>query len=358
LPNNIQAGDTYTITLKTELYDERPQAGIDAGWDDDSYVRPWLDGSSLSADLMNLTSDYWWQLFNLGFQNVGSYRVINRSHSQLKNIVWRDCVKYGIDAGYLLYGKDLYGWNFSDDFYAIIMIRTDCQPILEHVHLQGASSATGVGLHAQTLVFLKNCSFGKVLPLYYGIRASTGIRGENVFVSTSNTYPITVESKKYGKQFGITIAGYNNQKDKFHQWYFEGEIYNVDEDATIDPPSGATTYIKMSPNSHCSSLYPLIHEEERYQSGTSETYTWKFYPSGWSSLTTSDIEVEAWFLEESSGTKRKYATANPSSVTNDTWNDLSITISPGQAGTVYFKIKLKKYELGAFIALDPKPNVS
>jgi len=112
------------------------------------------------------------------------------------------------------------------------------------------------------------------------------------------------------------------------------------------------------PNSHCNSIYPLIYENHRNVSSGSKTYTWKFRPTGWSSLSTSDVEIEAWFLEESSGAKRKYGSANPSAVTNDTWNDLQITFNPGQEGVVYFKIKLKKYESGAWIAIDPKPNAS
>jgi len=352
LPNDIQAGDQYTITLKTEYYDERPQAGIDAGWDDDSYVRPVLDGGGGSFNILDFANDRYWELANSLLANT-TYRAIYTPPFYLKNIVVRDVTNnyHSIATGIVREFRDVYILNCAG---------IGCVGIFEHVHLNDNDS-THIGIRKAQAgeIILKNVSIGKVKKYSRGINfvnVTGNIIGENVFIDADTLVVVGYWHYHLPNDY-CKITSWNGESNKLHQWFVDGEIYNVDEDATIDPPSGATTYIKMSPNSHCSSLYPLVHEEERYQSGASKTYTWKFYPSGWSNLTTSDIEIEAWFLEESSGTKRKYATANPSSVTNDTWNDLSITVSPEQAGTVYFQIKLKKYELGAFIALDPKPNV-
>jgi len=364
LPNNIQAGDTYTITLKTEEYDNRPQAGIDAGWDSDSYVRPVLDGGGGVYHIFDFVGDYFWYVYNIYLKNLasGAYYPFYTPPAVLRNILVSDLHRpiYVKTESFYLF-NDIYIWNV-DGGYGCIRTIQGSRGIFEHIHLQGKSGASDAyGFYTLTsFILMKNISCGKAIELnrdIYAYSDTKGIcKGVNIHLASSSKVYVAY-GKTYPQGKFLQFSDYNELR-KFHQWSRAGEIYNVNEDATIDPPSEATTYIKMSPNSHCNSLYPLIHEEERYQSGASKTYTWKFYPSGWSNLTTSDIEIEAWFLEESSGTRRKYATANPSSVTNDTWNDLSITISPGQAGVVYFQIKLKKYELGAFIALDPKVDVS
>jgi len=369
LPNNIAAGDQYTITLETELWSDRPQPGQDAGWDNDDYVRPVLDGGGGSFNMFDFTDDLYWHVYNVVIQNLSSsYHAFNLIPHWLKNILITN-VGYGnydnVAKGWATRFKDYYVWDLTGtELYkgAITFYNEpDRHYILEDVHIQGNSSATTYGLVVGSSCKLKNFSAGKVQPfggadVRFHAYFCGHIIGENVSLNSSNKISLNLTSNYGPPGMLIAFSGYNDEPDKFHQWHRMGEIYNVDEDSNVDPPSGATTYIKLVPNSHCNSIYPLVYENHRNVSSGSKTYTWKFRPTGWSSLTTDDIEIEVWFLEESSGTKRKYGSANPSSVTNDSWNDLQITFNPGQEGVAYFKIKLKKYESGAWIALDPKPN--
>jgi len=352
LPNNISAGDQYTITLETEFWSDRPQPGQDAGWDNDDYVRPVLDGGNGSFDMFSFDADSYWEVVNLHVKNT-SDDLFDCAPRVLKNVLVSDGGYYlRCDYAQVEYNlEDVYGWNITNGIYINLTAR------LLNVHVQ-----SGRGLRAQygTRIRLKNCSFGKVNETNRDI-SITGwakLNGECIeLCSSTPVYQVIDQNDSVALSYPLlAISGYNGEPNKFHQWWRVGEIYNVDEDATIDPPSGATTYIKLVPNSHCNSIYPLVYENHRNVSSGSKTYTWKFRPTGWSSLSTSDIEIEVWFLEESSGTKRKYGSANPSTVTNDSWNDLQITFSPGQEGVAYFKIKVKKYESGAWIALDPKPN--
>jgi|GEM_PF-3948318 len=357
LPNDIAAGDQYTIELKTDFYDDRPSEA--SSWDSDTNEIAILDGSGITTYMFAFGSDYWWQMHNFDIRNgYSSGYVFNYVPSQLSFIRFHDHYKGFYGSNYLQQMKNFYSWEI-DQIYAIQSIHSGCT--VEDCHFQGSASASTHGFSNSSGV-LKNCTSGRVYPCSVDLRNAGIVRGENVILASATK--VSLSEAKYGSNFGdnepkVSISGYNCEPDKFHEWNFVGEIYNVDEDGTIDPPSGATTYIKLKPNSYCNDEYPLIHNERRYQSSGSKTYTWKFYPTGWSSLSTSDIEVEAWYLDESSGAHRAYTTANPSSVTNDTWNDLSITVNPAQAGTVYFKIKLKKYEsTSAYIALDPKVDVS
>jgi len=321
-----------------------------------------LDGGGGSFNLF-----YWqrfgWHCYNFVLKNVASgYRLFYRTPTLGKNLIFcdtaEDCI-YG-EQKFMDRLEDCYAYGFGR--YFLNSCDLGC---LENVHVQGTEGADRYALRFSHPKVLKACSFGKVIPLttlFYAM-LSPKIQCEQIDYDLTESI-VNWSTNAYPSQYHyISFSGYNGNKDKFRQYYYNGEIYNVDEDAAIDPPSGATTYIKIVPNSRCNSLYPLVHKEERYQSGTSKTYTWKVLIWGYSSFDVTDVEVEAWYLEESTGIKRKYSTANLSTATisdetNQVWNDLSITISPGQAGMVYFQIKLKKYELGAFIALDPKPSVS
>lgn len=367
LPNDIATGDNYTITLKTEEYDNRPQAGQDAGWDNDNYVRILLDGSGGAFNMFDFSNDLYWHVCNIMIKNLSSsYHVFYRLPAWLKNILITN-VGYGTyyNHNWATRFKDYYAWNLTGtsaylgaiSFYS----EGDKHHVLEDVHIQGNSSVTTYGLIIGSCCKLKNFSAGKIqtfggADIRFHAYFCGKILGENVELNSVTKVSLNLSSTWGPPGMLIAFSGYNGEPDKFHQWHRMGEIYNVDEDATIDPPSGAATYVKLLPNSHCNSIYPLVYENHRNVSSGSKTYTWKFRPTGWSSLSTNDIEIEVWFLEESSGTKRKYGFANPSSITNDSWNDLQITFNPGQEGVVYFKIKLKKYEAGAWLAIDPKPN--
>jgi len=353
LPNNIQAGDQYTITLETAYFGDRPQAGQDAGWNSDSYDRPEVDGGGGSFNLFDFSGNRYWEMANFVLSNT-SGRAVYKVPFHLKHLVIKDVTN--------VYNSIRYGLARKlQDIYVVNCAGVGCVGIWEDVHLNDSDSThRGIRREQDGEIILKDVSIGKVKKYNYGIHFQSemgNIIGENVFMD-ANTLVFLGYWEYHLPNDYCKISGWNSESDKFHQWFVNGEIYNVDEDGTVDPPSGATTYIKLAPNSRCNSIYPLIYENHRNVSSGSKTYTWKFRPTGWSSLSTSDIEIEVWFLEESSGTKRKYGSANPSAVTNDTWNDLQITFNPGQEGVAYFKIKLKKYESGAWVAIDPKPNVS
>jgi len=368
LPNNIASGDQYTIELKSEFYDDRPTAP--SGWDSDNNPRPVLDGGGSIANIFRFEEPYW-QLYNFRARNVTNRIFYQRGFpNKCINCVFDTAdgiLTYSQQRG--LIAKKIYGYDFSDtarylgalSFYTNWSITVE----LENVHLQAKSGITSYGITTGCNIRLKNCTFGRIQPFAGADIArhaySIGcVHGENVLLNSTNKVDLNAGSDDYDtwKQGYIAISGYNGDSDKFHWWDGRGEIYNLDETATIDPPSGASTFIKLSPSSNCSSNMPLEYTEQRYQASGSKTYTWKFYPVNMS-LDATDLEVEAWYLDESSGAHRAYATANPSVYDDDGWHDLSITVNPAQAGTVYFKIKLKKYNTsGCYVALDPKVDVS
>ncbi|MBW2106772.1 MAG: hypothetical protein JRI26_12315, partial [Deltaproteobacteria bacterium] len=372
LPNDIAASDQYTITLETEEYSNRPQSGIDEGWDSDSKVRPVLNGGGGSFSLFDFNGDYCWELNNLRLTNLasGNYFAINKLHNcKIKNVVVDNVPTlstYGAKYfdGVVLEKVFCYDFLSTAGYFGILfgyLAGTGWTQLID-CHFQGNASLSTYGLCLGRNAKLKNVTLGRIEPFtvdMYHYSDDQGIFiGENVMLASTTKVSLTsgADDRQLGN--GVFISGYNGEPNKFYQYVAAGEVFNVDEDATINPPSGASTYIKFVPDSVCGDELYLDYEEQRYQSSGSKTYTWKIYPTGWSGLSTSDIEIEAWYLDESTGTHRAITTANPSSVTNDSWNDLSITVNPSQAGTVYFTLKLKRYEASAYIALDPEPSVT
>jgi len=364
LPYNIASGDQYTITLETEDYDDRPQSGIDEGWDNDTNPRPVLDGGGGSFHLFSFSYDAYWYVKNLEVKNVSSsYYLFYYLPSRLINCVLHDAkamTYYGV------YGRDLrvircHLYNSLSTYgllagYPLVLIEDT------HFNKGPNGYSTSRAIYYYTPGRLQNCTIGRVSSMtdWLYIRTSANAKIECVNCMIDATNPVNLNRGNAGTGHGekVFISDWQAEKGKFKQFHWSGEIYNLDENATIDPPSGATTFIKMVPQSVCCENEPLIHEERRYQSSGSKTYTWKFYPSNMS-LGATDLEVEAWYLDESSGTQRAYATANPSAYGDGSWHDLSITVNPSQAGVVYFKIKLKKYNTsGCYVALDPKVSIS
>jgi len=353
LPNNIQAGDEYTITLETAYFSDRPQSGIDAGWDNDSYDRPEVDGGGGSFNLFDFTGDRYWEMANFVLANT-SYRAIYNVPFHLKHIVIKDVTNSYNSIRYGIVRK-------LEDIYVVNCAGIGCNGIWENVHLNDSNSTNdGIGMAEGGKIILKNMSVGRVTKYDDGINFSSvsgSIEGENVFIDANTLVNIGYWHYHLPNDY-CKISGWNGDPDKFHQWFVNGEIYNVDEDATIDPPSGATTYIKFVPNSYCNSIYPLKLSFNRRQAASAKTYTFKVYiPSDCTTLTTSDIYADVWYLDESSGTHRKEETHNISTANTNAWNDLSFSITPGQEGTVYIDIVLQKYESGCYIALDPKFSV-
>jgi len=360
LPNDIAASDQYTITLETEEYSNRPQSGIDEGWDSDTKVRPALDGGGGSFDMFSFYQDYWWHLYNFELKNLGNYALIRYLPAEVKNVLAYQSYYIFKDGSYntknKLYLRKCFLWNKTSTGYGYINNMARAVE-MEDVHLLGYSGESNYrGINTASGIYkLKNVTIGRMDSLSYGIDSSLSqgskIVGENVLIDA--TTEVRLDSYAF---ISMSLSSYNG--GGMHQWTKHGEVVELDEDGTINPPSGATKYFKIVPSSECDISEGFRYEEQRYQSSGSKTYTWKIYPTGWSGLSTSDIEIEAWYLDESTGTHRAITTANPSSVTNDSWNDLSITVNPSQAGTVYFTLKLKRYEAGAYIALDPEPSVT
>ena len=357
LPNDISVGDTYDIALEAEYYSQRPQSGIDAGWDGDALVMPKIDGNGGSYHILNFSGDQWWELCNFDISNTANanYAVIDAPSSTIVKFVKLYNAGKGMNSGNYVYLEKAFLW----DFYSGNVFITSSNVVANNSHFdRGPNGPNKVIFSGSGHKIITNCTFGRVHSMNGALVGTYPANSFGYNILATNPFFDTFGSSYYLFDFPLlTLERVNSIRNNFHHVLTVGEIYDLDADATIVPPSGASNYIKMLPNSYLRETI-LKFRTTRYQASGSKIYTWKFRPTGWTALATSDIEVWASYLSESLGSYRIEVTANPAAVTNDTWNDLSITIPAGQDGIVYFEIRLKKYEsASAWIALDPKVDV-
>ena len=133
------------------------------------------------------------------------------------------------------------------------------------------------------------------------------------------------------------------------------------------PPSGNSWILEATPSANCSDVLPshrmemiplnLKYMAQWIASGT-KTITFKVYPHGWSALNQDNLFLEAWYLDSASGVSMTKAVTGSTTFSNDSWQDLSVTVTPAQDGIVYFNLVLAKYEASAYVLIDPVWSVS
>lgn len=126
------------------------------------------------------------------------------------------------------------------------------------------------------------------------------------------------------------------------------------------PPSGFDTIYKMAPNTNCGVQYTAqmsldaFDNMVAYVESGAQTLTYKIWPDGWAtSLDQDDIFVEVTYLDAATGKSTALAVTGAGSFANGAWRDLTVTFNPLQAGYIYFNIRLRKYESGKFVLIDP-----
>lgn len=133
----------------------------------------------------------------------------------------------------------------------------------------------------------------------------------------------------------------------------------------VVPPSGMNWILQATPNSYCSQdwrnqmeLSP-IEDMSDYVSAGSKTITFKIFPVGWATpLDQDDILLEAKYLDSVSGITRTTIVTPAGTFNNNGWRDLAVSFAPGQAGIVYFNLFIRRYELDAYVLIDPKWRIS
>jgi len=349
LPAALTTSATFDISLAT--YDPGDISSITA-WDSDTNARPILDGSGLgSSYVLNFSGDHYWGVINLYIKG-GATAYILYGVDAFNNIVlkgYRALSYHGLDYTSQLESDDVYcDLTNGRSFYFGQNLT------IKHAHVN--SSGTEYLIRCRATQFLYS-SFDKIKGSSRYLRAEMGdIKFKYCEITSTNNYncpesaTITLENCNRG--------GTLRELEKITSNYTLKIITSSDSTWWSTPPSGADFEIYVTTNNTtppADDKYRAIFVHPAVVAASSETITVKVRPHGWTTdLTNADIWIEVDYFDESSGLHIKTATSEGTGTTytDDTWSDLSVTFTPGQAGMVEVRCYLANYESGAYVLVD------
>lgn len=131
--------------------------------------------------------------------------------------------------------------------------------------------------------------------------------------------------------------------------------------ASGGPPSGSGMLLEAVPNSFLAPAsgitlaLPMVREMAAYASAGEHTLALRIYPYGaWTTeLTEADVVLEVSYLDSESGVSRTTTVNVAATYANGGWREVNTAFTVGQAGTVYFRLHINRYESGKTILIDP-----
>ena len=176
-----------------------------------------------------------------------------------------------------------------------------------------------------------------------------------LYKNAKNTTPIISIVNAALTSYGgfVKIEDYNRTLNDHRKYDAFGKI---ESDPSVVRTGGASTSIKVTPSSGCST-YNIIdilgHFVESNVPVGSHTRSVKILGTGWGSTFPANTEL---YLEAEyytgSGNATTTAVSTAVLADNTTWHDFPVTFTQGLAGKVTYKIYLKKYVASAFISID------
>jgi len=329
-------------------------------WSDSSDVRPIVDFNSGSYDL-HLIGDHYWKLEKLditsgrsAWGNVYSYATYDM---HFKDCIFRDyssASTRGAIYSLFAYSLKIENCDFYDNTPYSIYSANGNIIINNCTFNKGTTGLGGLFLYGGNNTIIENTSIGQTTAFStYDIRTTRSgyIRLRNCIY---NHIP--------------TMAGLDyvlSEDDQQVKGAHKGYYYNgtITKDTGVVRSGGATSSAKVEPNSNCGLNLPLSlspfneHDFNIYCSAVETTITiymrsfgvWSTYP------TATELYVEASYLDHAADATRTKIASTAVLDDEATWQPFTVTFTPLQAGIVYVKLYLGKYEAGKGIYVDVYP---
>ena len=368
----VRRGKTYKVTMELQPVNDGTQNALitlmgddGTGWADEAGLdKPYVEfadseDSSTNAGV-TLSSDNYWRVSDIRFRGDrggGTYRVFRANIADYLKLDF--CVMEGTYAG-----------------------STDSRPLrLEDVRIcevEGCEIKQVNGSHEYGTIYLseggiytfKNCTFTNL----YRVFNFTGAIG-------------------ILKVYNPSIDGYSYTSPVFSSWivYVRGDaswvgsidqgsfVYIEDLNGTVGAhktmvrggtiekdtsvyTGNADSSLKVTPGSNLG-LYADYIEAFEWKitdvTAASHTVTVQVRGSGWTSFPNADeLYIEVEYYDESTGTHTATAKSTDTLSANDTWTSFSVSFTPAQAGDIYVRGYLKKYEDGAVIYFNGEVEIT
>jgi len=210
-----------------------------------------------------------------------------------------------------------------------------------------------------------NCKFDNAPTSYSGMLISHAVVelygcsfNNNVTRDLNLLYFVDLKAKDCG--LDISTINFSNPMSKYTKLGFEdynGTTGNhkvlmphgeIEKDTTIKT-GNADSSMRVTPNSYVNDVTYIEVFEWKITDVTAaqHTVTVAVRGSGWASFPTADeLYIEVEYYDQTTGTHTTTAKSTQVLTANDTWTDFSVTFTPAQAGDIYVRGYLKKYEDG------------
>ena len=370
----VRANTTETVGANDIIFDENGTVDayisivgcdsvINDPWVDSSDVRPIIDFGDQQYQF-NITSDDFWKLESLDIiQSAdinGNIYANSTAGIYLLNCIIRDNSSATAYKKFGVYYIDSRNFKMEDcalldNLYSNTKLNYS-SGIFDNCTFNGGVTTTtnGINSNASTIV-VKNCSFGLTTAHGdYDIRPSNSSFIQ--FINCASTKYI------YSKDGSVVFIEDNNQVKGANSVYTYNGI--ITKSTGVVRSGGASSSALMQPDADCGLYAPLSispfneHDFSIYASATETTVTiyirsygaWAAYP------TNAELYIGASYLDHGSDATRTLI--NSTAVLDDetTWRPFTITFTPLQAGFVYLKVYLKKYEASKGCYVDMKIN--
>ncbi len=374
----VRANTTETVGANDIVFDEDGTVnsyisiiGCDSvtndPWGDSSDVRPIIDFGDQIKNMV-FSSDNYWKLERLDIiqsaDTAGNLYIYNSYGVYVLNCIVRDNSAASLQAGLrVTYGRNCIVENctFQDNISKNIYTSNSELKII-NCTFNGGATTTDYGLWVGFgFAFIINSSFGQttshdIQDLF--IETCGGVMyGRNNIYDKATLY---VPTNSLGS---ITSEDHNQVKGANKVFYGFGI---VTKDTGVVRSGGASSSAKLEPNSNCGLYAPLSvtpfneYDFKIYCDAIATTVTvyirslgvWSAYP------TNTQLYIEASYLDHGSDATRSIVVSTVVLADETTWVAFPITFTPLQAGLVYLKVYLKKYESSKGCYIDVLPVVS
>jgi len=208
----------------------------------------------------------------------------------------------------------------------------------------------GISVSEGSFCDLRDCNFqGNTTDVRQGYCS-------NIVSRSCNISSISWGGTRCTSSFGLEdYSGVSSHKVYLYQGTLERD--------TSIKTGNADDSVKVTPNSNCvdSEFGKIEAFEWKIKDVTAESHTAtvQVRGSGWTSFPTSDeLYIEVEYYDEATGTSIATAKSTDTLSANDTWTSFSVTFTPAQAGDVYVRGYLKKYESGAVVYFNGEVSIT
>lgn len=353
----VQLGETHKVGARDVAFDEdgtsaAPIKIVGSDWKGTGATANAIFDFDGTTEQFLATVDDFWRFENIDIINNADELFYSFSSAGLK---FANCsIHGGADGIYIDAGTngviEINSCTFYDNtVYSFNLIHGHA--IIKDSTFNGGAATTDVGVSSRGYTEIINSSFGQTTSHdLYDLRCD----GAGKIICRGCLFS---EAKTVVTDPGGYIKSYDHQQVKGAFWskYYQGTI---EKDTVEVRTGGASSCIKVTPNSNISENYPLQCLDnwmiDDVTGGVSHTATVYVKSKGIVSTfpTNTQLYLEVEYYDAATGTTRATKQSLEELTADNTYTALTVTFTPGQDGPITARLYIGYYEGGEVYYID------